>query len=81
MAVPWIRAAPYSLGITDIAAAGFPTIAAWVERFEQRPATKEALEGDMINTLRAKDGWEEDIKKKSAWVTEQKEGTRKRDEL
>lgn len=75
----WIRACPYSLGITDLAKAGFPNLDAYVKRCEARPAVAKAIEGDMIQKMLSAPEAEANIRKRVAWVEEADE--KKKDEL
>lgn len=78
----WIRAHPYSLGLPSLASAGFPAVDAWVRRIEARPGAAKAVSGDMIEKLKADDGWEDKVRDKAKWVWEDEPSEkRKRDEL
>jgi glutathione S-transferase len=75
----WARFAPYSLGIPDLGEAGFPNVAEWVKRIEARPVVAKMTADDMLAGMKKKPNWEDDSRKRAAWVWEEDE--HKKDEL
>ncbi|KAK4047195.1 Glutathione S-transferase 2 [Microbotryomycetes sp. JL221] len=74
----WVRAAPLVLG-ESISKAGFPAVDAWVQRLNNRPASKRAIPADgfVDKILNAPDA-EQKLKDRVKWVYE---SDRKKDEL
>ncbi|GAA5897077.1 glutathione S-transferase family protein [Sporobolomyces salmoneus] len=64
---PWIRAHPYSLGLASLEK-DYPNIVQWMDRISAREGTKKAIEGDMVEKIKSKEGWEEETEKKREWV-------------
>ncbi|ORY89165.1 glutathione S-transferase [Leucosporidium creatinivorum] len=77
-AYPWFRAAPVNTGLTSFSAAGFPHVAAWMERIEAREGVKKGIpKGEYINQLKSPEGWEETLKKSLDSCHNRHRGSRK----
>lgn len=46
----------------------YPNIVQWMDRISAREGTKKAIEGDMVEKIKSKEGWEEETEKKREWV-------------
>ncbi|GAA5841279.1 hypothetical protein JCM5353_001488 [Sporobolomyces roseus] len=77
---PWIRAHPYSLGLSSLEK-DYPNIVKWMKRIEAREGTKKAIAGDMVEKIKSKDGWEQEAEKKREWVYTGEKEDKKKDEL
>ncbi|GAA6014337.1 hypothetical protein JCM11491_005046 [Sporobolomyces phaffii] len=64
---PWIRAHPYSLGLSSLEK-DYPKIVEWMKRIEAREGTKKAIAGDMVEKIKSKEGWQAETDKKREWV-------------
>ncbi|GAA5833891.1 hypothetical protein JCM3766R1_002460 [Sporobolomyces carnicolor] len=64
---PWIRAHPYSLGLASLEK-DYPNIVEWIQRISAREGTKKAIQGDMVEKIKSKEGWEAEAEKKREWV-------------